>query len=151
VLLAAAASAGRSRKLVASLGSDFEEEEKRRLEEEEARKRARLEALGREVVAESLYLDQGTDFELAAEFQRRLDSMGGAQVVKFKTSGAASWVGEALREVRKGTLKAREAGGGAVDEARTLVDSGLTSDQKLIGQIVLINAVTLVLFVLIFR
>jgi hypothetical protein len=87
----------------------------------------------------------GAEAALAAEFQARLEALGGARAVNLNR------VGDALRER---TQFAREMGGDAVQNASSSVKtaySDLSQDHKLIGQIIAINVFTLVLFLFLFR
>jgi hypothetical protein len=138
----AAASCRRSSSPRASL-DDFSEEDRRK-------RKAYLEALGREAAAEVMYLDMtGAEVELAAEFQERLNSMGGAGLLNLKTG--AGVFGEALRER---ALKAREVGGDATKDVRTVVGTryrGLSAQQRLIFQIVTANMAIFSFFYLLIR
>ena len=96
-------------------------------------RRARLEELGRQAAAEASFMDSAPsdDGGLMAEFNKRLDSEGGATVFKAKT--AASAAGESANEAA-GAVKNKALD--AADAAGCLV-SGLSEQQKNIGKILL--------------
>mmetsp|Transcript_34728 Transcript_34728/g.103507 ORF Transcript_34728/g.103507 Transcript_34728/m.103507 type:complete len:159 (-) Transcript_34728:612-1088(-) len=100
-------------------------------DESEAERRARYEALGREEVVRQSGLDAGADDGgLMAEFNKRVESEGGATAFKAKIA-----VSDAKSTVTSTAAGAKRAGEEAVDAVSSLGDR-LTEQQRKIATIV---------------
>lgn len=99
---------------------------------DDAERKARLEALGREVAAEAKYLDSApADDDLSAAFNARLAAEGGRSAFRLKTDAAAATEGAtaAARKAKDALLDAKDGLSG--------MTNGLTKQQQNIAKIVL--------------